>query len=233
MNIFVSNPSPEVSAYVLDDKRINKMVVESAQMMSTTLIFYNKPAPYKSCYLNHPCNQWVRSSRENYTWLFYHFIALCGQYRERSCKTHACEQYTEMFRNYALEYVPADYPYEFYNGSAIFNSQFSIFEKYKMCLRNKWENDKRTPRWYGETKSRLEIDWMFNATNKATILPDNDVKEVPVQAFPEVSTLILDSVVGNLPMDYLQEPFQLQHPFRNESGIWDESGVWVGDDMPQ
>jgi len=73
MNIFASHPSPLHSALVLDDKRVVKMVLESAQMLSTAISQRGCCAPYRENHVNHPCSVWVRSTQGNYFWLLQHW----------------------------------------------------------------------------------------------------------------------------------------------------------------
>ena len=90
MNIFVIDEDPKRSAMQLNDKHIVKMVVEQAQMLSTTrLLFKDKTLGlYKPCFINHPCTKWVRESLDNYRWSVIHFKALCEEYTYRYYKVH-------------------------------------------------------------------------------------------------------------------------------------------------
>ena len=95
MNIFVTDACPETSARTQCDKHVVKMVLESAQMLSTA---WRICAPeeaerrqlYKAAYMKHPCTQWVQQSAKNYRWLYDHFVALCDEYSHRYKKTHSC-----------------------------------------------------------------------------------------------------------------------------------------------
>ena len=95
MNIFVTDVCPEISARTQCDKHVVKMVLESAQMLSTA---WRICAPeeaerrqlYKAAYMKHPCTQWVQQSAKNYRWLYDHFLALCDEYSHRYEKTHSC-----------------------------------------------------------------------------------------------------------------------------------------------
>lgn len=75
MNIFILDASPSICAEYHCDRHVIKMILEHAQMMCTTHhlhpnidIDYN--IPYKKTHENHPCTKWVRSSRQNYKWLY-------------------------------------------------------------------------------------------------------------------------------------------------------------------
>jgi len=58
VNIFITDISPLISAQSLDDKRVVKMVLESAQLLSSA-IFINTGFIYSDIYrpthLHHPC----------------------------------------------------------------------------------------------------------------------------------------------------------------------------------
>ena len=90
MNIFASFKCPHRSAQFLDDSRVVKMVVESAQMLSTALRFSGCSAQtlYRVTHANHGCNVWVRGNRSHYLWLVDHYEALCLEYLYRFDKFH-------------------------------------------------------------------------------------------------------------------------------------------------
>ncbi len=62
----------------LHDSYVVKMILESAQMLSTTKRFYrnNHLDLYNIVFLNHLCTIWVRQSIQSYLWLFYNLKAL-------------------------------------------------------------------------------------------------------------------------------------------------------------
>lgn len=86
MNIFVLSRDPEEAARFQCDKHVVKMILESAQMLSTI-----NGGPYKPTHANHPCTLWAARSTGNYTWLVQHALALCAEYSYRYNKTHKCE----------------------------------------------------------------------------------------------------------------------------------------------
>jgi hypothetical protein len=65
MNIFVLDYEPKRAAQYHCDKHAVKMILESAQMLSTVL---NRG--YKPTHRNHPCTLWLTQSRENAEWLY-------------------------------------------------------------------------------------------------------------------------------------------------------------------
>lgn len=148
MNIFVTSPNPVVCAKVLDDSRVIKMTLESAQMLSTCLRLRNiSDAPYKEFGRNHPCNIWVRESPENYDWLFDHFISLCKEYRDRFGKEHDCYRHATVFSNYRSKESNYNETMRFCDVSNIFYPDLTVFQRYALCLVSKWNNAKKIPRW--------------------------------------------------------------------------------------
>jgi len=115
MNIFYIHDNPVIAAQAMTDKYVVKMILESAQLLSTAhraldgqefiqlsksgarLRKWNHPDAhmditlYKSTHLNHPSGIWVRQSAQNYMWLYKHFIALSEEYYQRYGKRHASE----------------------------------------------------------------------------------------------------------------------------------------------
>ena len=116
MNIFILDNDPVKAAQQQCDKHVPKMIVESAQMLSTAhrmldgtlerrasksgkrMVHYFKLEDerrenllYKAVHFNHPCTIWTRESSSNYRWHYEHFIALCREYTYRYGKTHKTE----------------------------------------------------------------------------------------------------------------------------------------------
>lgn len=116
--------NPKISAQMLVDKHIVKMPLESCQMLCTahrfldgkpvlkrntlngrTKLFYDMNDLYmnnilmQASYINHPCNIWVRESKENYMWLYEHYVSLLEEYTYRYEKTHSVERCKEVLSN--------------------------------------------------------------------------------------------------------------------------------------
>jgi hypothetical protein len=97
MNIFVLDTDPKLAAQALCNKHIPKMIVESAQMLSTA--FPKAIAPYKHTHVNHPCSKWVRDSQSNYDWLVEHALEMCNEYTLRYKKIHKTQKVIEFCKN--------------------------------------------------------------------------------------------------------------------------------------
>jgi hypothetical protein len=125
MNIFMTDECPVKSAVNLCDKHVNKMLLESTQMLSTAHRILDhdrvvkKPSRsgktmldhyeledyeaeliyYKVAHKNHPCNIWLRESDKNYRWLWDHTRTLCQEYTYRYGKHHKCENLLHPLRS--------------------------------------------------------------------------------------------------------------------------------------
>lgn len=86
MNIFVLDSDPAVAAQSVCDKHVNKMVVETAQLLCAA--FPQGAAPYRRTHYNHPCAIWTRSSYANFVWLALHGLALADEFEYRYGKVH-------------------------------------------------------------------------------------------------------------------------------------------------
>lgn len=93
MNIFAIDQDPSKAARQLHDRHVVKMILESAQMLSTCRQAYgdNRDGLLKACFHNHPCNVWLRESHSNYDWLVRHMIGLLREYTYRYNKLHRYE----------------------------------------------------------------------------------------------------------------------------------------------
>ena len=116
MNIFVLDINPKTAAQMQCDKHVVKMIVESAQMLSTAhrmIDGYVEKRPsksgkrminywvhprqemedvlYKAVHHGHPCTVWTMESVYNYRWHYDHFVALLNEYTYRYDKIHSTD----------------------------------------------------------------------------------------------------------------------------------------------
>ena len=95
MNIFVTDPSPLISAQVLPDKHIVKMPLEETQMLCTTLWhrspkFAEKHNLYKPVHQKHPCTLWAMKNQSNYEFAWSLLGHMLYEYEDRFKKKHGC-----------------------------------------------------------------------------------------------------------------------------------------------
>lgn len=92
MNIFYLHENPITAARYHCDKHVVKMILETAQLLSTAHhVLDGEDAPegiYKKTHVNHPSAVWVRQSKDNYLWALDLFIWLIDEYKYRYHKQH-------------------------------------------------------------------------------------------------------------------------------------------------
>jgi hypothetical protein len=114
MNIFYISKDPVQAAEWMVDKHVVKMILESAQLLSTAhrildgqenlgksktgrnvkrwiLPDSREGVLYSATHINHPSAVWCRQSVENYNWLADHMFALLYEYTYRYNKQHKIE----------------------------------------------------------------------------------------------------------------------------------------------
>ena len=98
MNIFFLHEMPEISAEMLCDKHIPKMLVETCQMLSTAYQRHmgEHEGLYKPAYPKHPMTIWVGDSRANFDWAFDHAVAISQQFRQRYNKERKSSRILEI-----------------------------------------------------------------------------------------------------------------------------------------
>ena len=84
MNIFWLDWDPDVCAQMHCDKHVNKLLLESCQMLSTVVREkYGLDLGYKSSWKNHPCTRLAAQKDLNWGWLFLLARALSKEYTYR------------------------------------------------------------------------------------------------------------------------------------------------------
>jgi hypothetical protein len=83
MNIFILDTDIALCARYHCDRHVNKMILESVQILCTVLNERGFQTPYKSTHRNHPSVRWVDQSYDNFLWLAELAAALNHEYRYR------------------------------------------------------------------------------------------------------------------------------------------------------
>ena len=156
MNIFAFDPDPWTCALWLDDVRKNKMILESAQLLSSAVAI-NDPSwaskVYKPTHLGHPCAKWAMGSRGNFQWLTEYMDNLSYQFGK-----HKSADLLPVFKDYWLEgWFPSEAQTPFPNCAA--NASLGISFKYvedthlayRLYISERWKRDTINLSWtYGE-----------------------------------------------------------------------------------
>ena len=107
MNIFFLHKDPQWAANALCDKHVPKMLLESAQMLSTAVRKYEEETNgvplaepiYKSAYPNHPMTKWVGFNRDCFRWALENAVYINHQYEQRFNKGHKSFRVIETIYN--------------------------------------------------------------------------------------------------------------------------------------
>jgi hypothetical protein len=158
MNIFTSDIDPRKAALALDDKRVVKMLLESAQILSSA-IFLNSglqhPEIYRPGFLGHPCVIWASQTLGNWQWLYEHFLALCEEYQYRYGRTHKTLQIAPALKELS-SWIPQKTEITPFANCARaeklgidFKHMQEVPQAYRLYLQARWANDRRIPTWTG------------------------------------------------------------------------------------
>ena len=170
MNIFYLDKDPVVAAQMHCDKHVVKMILESAQMLSTAHRvldgdeYANETGMYKMAHKNHPSTIWVRSSGMNYMWLYEHMRALMDEYTYRYGKHHATERL-----NGPLFDPPNNISWKRHKGTCFSDPPMCMPEEYKTIdvvesYRDYYINEKSsfatwkvspTPEWFNDQRKSV------------------------------------------------------------------------------
>ena len=141
MNIFAVNEDPRLAALELPDKLVPKMIVESAQMLSTAhrVLDGDERADmlhlYKKAYENHPSCVWVREDAMNYWWLWMHALTLCQEYRWRFTDEGGIGMHKTESVIHALQELPLNIPAEK-------DTNWEVLQDLPLCMPDQYKNYK-------------------------------------------------------------------------------------------
>ena len=146
MNIFAISSDPIQCAQALDDKRLNKMIVETCQILCAALHLTNRGSQslYKAAYLRHPIVLWATGDERNYAWLYRHLLAL---FEERSFRTGKRDHRSARLIPELGLHVCADADPAAFENCTAYKTVKDVHAAYRQTLCDKWQNDSQPPRW--------------------------------------------------------------------------------------
>jgi hypothetical protein len=178
MNIFYVDHDPVVAAQSLVDKHVVKMILETAQLLSTAhrvldgnvilsktktgrnakywvLPDERQTLMYSATHINHPSAVWCRASVENYLWLVEHFFALCAEYTYRYEREHTCfkmgyylQSPPKNLKDYDWTPMPSCMADEYKVGDDPIINYRNYYKVGKSRM-HKWKN-RKPPEWINE-----------------------------------------------------------------------------------
>lgn len=158
MNIFAVSRHPARCARALDDGRLNKMILETAQVLCTVFNLQADPTgrsaitPYRNSHVHNPITKWAASSKKHQAWLYALGIAYGEEIIYRFGRKHACHLVLEglTFRYpHLLNYRELEID-EFHNGArhrklGLDFTHLSPGKAYRAYLRERWRLQEITP----------------------------------------------------------------------------------------
>ena len=157
MNIFFLDKTPSFSAQYLCDKHIPKMLLESAQMLSTAVQNYTDRIEelYKPAYPNHPMTKWVGFNRDCFSWALGNAVWINNEYEYRFKKKHKSFRIIQniLTNNYIADIPdgffkepPQCMPNEYRDTDYVvaYRRYYNANKKYFA----KWEKGRQQPDWW-------------------------------------------------------------------------------------
>lgn len=157
MNLFYLHHDPVEAARMQCDRHVVKMILETAQMLSTA---HNEldgiQVAYKSTHKNHPSTVWVRSSAAAYEWAFTHMMALGREYTKRYGKVHKtiaehAKSLSQLPVNLEHCMVPFDVPPQCMYDECRGPDTVRAYLNYYNVKADEWAAKGRPMTWYGRT----------------------------------------------------------------------------------
>ena len=150
---------PATAAEQMCDKHVVKMILESAQMLSTAHRIIDKvdnDLLYKVSHKNHPSCRWVRESHLHYQWLYSHFIALGREYTRRYGKVHTSIDKLQMFLKNIPKHIsiqpftppPQCMPLDYHQDNTV--EAYRMYYKCDMADFAQWKEPAIIPEWFTE-----------------------------------------------------------------------------------
>lgn len=163
MNIFILSTNPVEAAQMQCDKHVVKMVLESAQMLSTAHRILDgdavNPELYRKVHARHPCTLWTMETDFNYRWHYKHFIALGEEYTFRYGKVHSSIQKLAGILSHAPRNIPVGGLTPFalamkqYPECVVENNPVASYRNFYLADKKdfaKWTRGRKAPEWWNQ-----------------------------------------------------------------------------------
>ena len=148
MNIFVLDSDPKIAASYHCDQHLHKMVLESAQIVSTAMIQrgFHIPGLYRQTHPNHPCTRWAAESNHNILWVCELAIELESiRQAVKNCDYHSSSEVIKLVHDFIRYEFPcatstAHTPFIFAGPAIISIRPGTVIDHYQQYYRRKHNN---------------------------------------------------------------------------------------------
>jgi hypothetical protein len=154
VNVFAVSDNPQKCARALDDKRLNKMILETAQILCAVINIKagSQVTPYKVSHAGHPITLWAMK-KDHQRWLYRLGIAYGEEIifrKGRKHSSHAVLEGLTFNQPYLLE--PIKNIMVFFNGArrkdiGLDFTHLPVHKAYRRYLNARWPGDVRVPVW--------------------------------------------------------------------------------------
>jgi hypothetical protein len=162
MNIFFLHKDPQWAANALCDKHVPKMLLESAQMLSTAVQANAKERLedlYKPAYPKHPMTIWVGHTRQNFIWALENAVFISQEYYKRFNKLHKSSTILNIIldKNYSNKIIKQMHPDYITEPPQCMPDEYkdddyvTAYRKYYQGAKSyfaKWERGVSAPDWW-------------------------------------------------------------------------------------
>ena len=165
MNIFFLHKDPQWAANALCDKHVPKMLLESAQMLSTAVRKYEEETNgvplaepiYKSAYPKHPMTIWVGQNKSNFTWALENAVFISQEYCKRFKKLHKSSRIiNNIYDNNYIDNIPDGFfkeppqcmPDQYKLRSDLYVKAYRKYYQGEKEYFAKWERGVSAPDWW-------------------------------------------------------------------------------------
>lgn len=162
MNIFFLDKDPVKAAAFLCDRHVSKMILESAQMLSSVADKYGHPTLYKPTHRKHPSTLWAGERYANWIWLIEHSLAMEEEKIRRTGVGHSSADVIRWYRD--NNYGPPQDDLPMTPFAQAMPQQYKNFDDPVSAYRNYYLGDKqffkdgKRPTW---TNSNPPDWWYF------------------------------------------------------------------------
>lgn len=158
MNVFAVDRRPKACARALDDKRLNKMILETTQILCTVINLEcgEQVTPYKNSHVHHPLVRWAEP--RYWPWLYQLGVAYGKEidYRHSRDRPHACLEVLHSLYE-QVDVLRGNHRWvkegDFLNCARNtklgldYTGMADTTQAYRYYLRQRWKLDKREPVW--------------------------------------------------------------------------------------
>jgi len=222
MQVFRVDKSPSISATMLADHHVGKLLMEACQLMCTAHHLdggqkADLDALWRPTHANHPCAIWVREASNGYQWVYEHAEALAHEFNFRYNKPHAAALLLPALRVEPTSAVTTSLGPQAFPEWLKDPDYVKGYRAYYLTKPNlRWKNKRPAPLWYKWGVSqpfysiRANCNFNFNrevSKHDLTIYLPSTMYALSHSEATEFITLRSEQNVIDIQRDYLNSTF--------------------------